>query len=166
MRSLIEAKQWLRTKFEKGADCPCCGQFVKLYKRKLNSSMAYVLVLLSRVRGYVHVPSFINEQVSDAKIAAAVRGDWAKLEHWGLIEPELGVRDDGSKRTGRWRITAHGRNFVAGNTHTHSHVFIFNGKRVAWDGDTQLIFIHDALGDRFNYRELMSATPEVRNGTR
>ena len=33
--TLEEAKQFLRDRFENGAECPCCKQYVKLYKRKL-----------------------------------------------------------------------------------------------------------------------------------
>ena len=62
---------------------------------------------------WLHVPSYIAEMVADhPRRAAAVRGDWAKLKFWGLIEEKPDVRDDGSPRVGYWRMTPLGRQFV------------------------------------------------------
>jgi len=36
--TILEAKQLLKDNFAQGIECPCCGQFVKRYKRKLNST--------------------------------------------------------------------------------------------------------------------------------
>ena len=54
IETVKEAKTFLRKNFDQGIDCPCCGQFVKKYKRKLNSSMAYALILIgkNRLAGY------------------------------------------------------------------------------------------------------------------
>ena len=46
--TLEQAKEWLRVRFNEGAECPCCLQHVKLYRRPITSSMAYVLILLHR----------------------------------------------------------------------------------------------------------------------
>jgi len=159
--SLEDAKCWLRARFKKGASCPCCHQFVKLYKRPFNKSMAYVLLLIScyfrgdQVEECLHVPSYIAEMVADKpRRAAAVRGDWAKLKFWGLIEEKPEVRDDGSPRVGYWRMTLLGRQFVARQVKVPSHVYIYNGtplQRVV----EQQISIDDALGTEFSYEELM-----------
>lgn len=120
--TLQEAKVWLRARFSKGATCPCCNQFVKLYRRPFNKSMAFVLLLMARYyrrievkeSDWLHVPSYINEVVaSNPRRSAAVRGDWAKLKFWGLIEEKPETRDDGSPRVGYWRMTPVGRQFVA-----------------------------------------------------
>jgi hypothetical protein len=70
--SLEDAKKWLRERFGKGATCPCCNQFVKLYRRPFNYSMAVVLLLMERyyrrvgvsAEEWLHVPSYITEAVA------------------------------------------------------------------------------------------------------
>jgi hypothetical protein len=159
--SLEEAKKWLRTHFSKGATCPCCNQFVKLYKRSLNKSCAYVLLLMAcyfrgdQVEEWLHVPSYIAEMVSDhPRRAAAVRGDWAKLKFWGLIEEKPDVRADGSPRVGYWKLTPLGRQFVARQVKVPSHVYIYNGEALHRPVEQQ-ISIDDALGTEFSYDEIM-----------
>jgi hypothetical protein len=156
--TLQEAKDHLRENFEGGTDCPCCGQSVKLYKRKLNSSMAYVLVLMAsttEIGEFVHVPSLIAGR-GDLKpaMAAAVRGDWAKLKHWGFIASDQQKRPDGSKRSGWWAVTTPGRLFALGKSRAKSHVHIYNGKSRAYEV-AGTVSIEEALGDRFNFSELM-----------
>jgi len=168
VQTLEDAKRWLRARWEEGADCPCCGQFVKLYKRKLNGSMAYALILIYRYfepnyHGWLHVPSYLNEAPIPAEVSAAIRGDWAKLRFWDLLIEDTRTRDDGSRRAGFWRITEHGRLFVRGLVRVPKYVYLYNKKvvqRRSPDGTS--INIKEALGDKFNYSELMAATPEQR----
>ena len=160
--TLEDAKKWLRLRFGKGATCPCCNQFVKLYKRPFSKSMAYVLLLVaSYFRGdpvdeWLHIPSFVAEMVSDnPRRAAAVRGDWAKLKFWGLLEEKPDVRDDGSPRVGYWKLTPLGKQFVARQVKVPSHVYLYNGEPLQRTVET-MITIDDALGTEFSYDEIMS----------
>ena len=158
---LEDAKKWLRTRFNKGATCPCCHQFVKLYRRPLSKSMAYVLLLIaSYYRGdvvdeWLHVPSYIAEMVSDhPRRAAAVRGDWAKMKLWGLIEEKPESRADGNPHVGYYKLTDLGRRFVKREVKVPGHVYIYNGeplRRAVSDEVT----IDDALGKDFSYAEIM-----------
>lgn len=159
--SLEDAKKWLRVRFKKGATCPCCNQFVKCYRRPMNKSMAYVLLLMEcyfrgdPVEEWLHVPSYIAEMVSDhPRRAAAVRGDWAKLKLWGLIEEKPDVRADGNPRVGYWKLTSLGRQFVKRQVKVPSHVYIYNGEALQRVVEDQ-ITIDDALGTEFNYDEIM-----------
>lgn len=159
--TLEEAKKWLRVRFGKGAACPCCNQFVKLYKRSFNKSMAYVLLLIEcyfrgdAVEEWLHVPSYIAEMVADnPRRAAAVRGDWAKLKLWGLIEEKPEVRDDGSPRAGYWKMTALGRQFAKRQVKVPSHVYIYNGEPLKRTIEHE-ITIDEALGTEFRYDEIM-----------
>jgi hypothetical protein len=154
-KTIEEAKQFLRDNYADGVDCPCCGQFVKLYKRKLNSSMAAILIAVFQHSGreYVHIPSLIS---SLPHLHASLGGgDFSKLAHWGLIAKKDDVRDDGSNRTGQWRVTKKGEQFIKNEIFVAKHVFLYNGifRRYSDDG----ISIIDALGNKFNYRELMNA---------
>jgi hypothetical protein len=161
--TLVDAKKWLRQRFGQGAACPCCGQFVKLYKRPFSKSMAYVLMLIAShflgdpVEEWLHVPSYIAEMASDnPRRAAAVRGDWAKLKYWGLIEEKPDTREDGSRRVGYWKITQLGKQFVKRQATVPSHVYVYNSEVLQRAVETQ-ITIDDALGTEFSYDEIMAA---------
>lgn len=159
--TLEDAKKWLRARFGKGAACPCCKQFVRCYKRPMNKSMAYVLLLMEchfradPVEEWVHVPSFLVEMVSDhPRRAAAVRGDWAKLKFWGLIEEKPDVRVDGSPRVGYWKMTQLGRQFARRQVKVPAHIYIYNGALLPRTVE-ETITIDDALGKDFSYAEIM-----------
>jgi hypothetical protein len=154
--TLEESKQWLRERFADGARCPCCDQFVKLYKRKLNSSMAHALILIYKFfennqDEWLHVPSYLSQISSSATVRG---GDWSKLRYWGLIEPQKAVRDDGSERVGNYRITGRGKQFVLAQIRVPKHVFLYNQKPISRE-DTETVSIREALGEKFNYAELM-----------
>lgn len=163
--TLEEAKQVLRSNWEKGAHCPCCHQFVKLYKRKLNSTMAYALVLMSRhprhsPLDYFHVPEWLAMFTSSAAIRG---GDFSKLRYWGLIEEDQRERDDGSRRAGFYRMTDLGCGFVSQRERVPKYIYLYNQKVVTRaNPDTETIDILEALGNKFHYADLMAATPEVR----
>jgi hypothetical protein len=140
----------------KGTNCPCCGQFVKVYKRKLYTVMAMALVHIYQdhcihgFTGYIHVPSLLN-----GKGVVARGGDYTKLEYWGLIEAQQHERNDGSTRTGMWRITQMGRDFVEDKMRVPSHIFLYNNQLVGMD--VEMISIREALGQEFDYGALMQA---------
>lgn len=154
--TLKDAIEWLAERLSDGAECPCCGQLAKVYKRKLNGAMAYVLLLISRYKGvdWLHVPSYINEQVEDPAVAAAIRGDWAKLTHWGLLEEMPGERPDGSKRVGYYKITEKGLRFARGKLRVPRHIWLYDGRSLDRE-DEETVSITEAIGDKFDYSELM-----------
>jgi hypothetical protein len=151
--TLEEARRWVLAKRAKGVGCPCCGQFAKIYKRKLNSFMAYALVLIeryfqtARVDEWLHVPSFlIKNSCSDRECA--------KLVYWDLITPHYAEREDGGKHAGYYRITQRGRDFVRSKITLPRYVYLYNGELLGFSDDGE-ISIRDALGDKFRYSELM-----------
>lgn len=156
MVTLEEAKKFLRSNFEEGAKCPCCGQFVKLYKRKITSSMAYGLIVINRLKepGEIfHLNKFFKELPN---VPAAIHGDMPKLRLWGLlsdIEKEL---DDGNPNCGLYTLTPEGRAFVMGAISVPKYCFMYNNKVTA--KSEELTTIREALGDQFNYSELMEAS--------
>jgi hypothetical protein len=150
--TLEEIKKWLQERLENGVDCPCCGQFAKIYKRKLNSSMARGLIVLVKLnrRDPIHIPSVFTEY----RVCAS--NDGALLRHWNLIEEVPGVRDDGSARVGYYLVTDLGRKFVAGKVRVPAYAYIYNSKLLHLD-DEETVNIREALGERFHYEELMNA---------
>ena len=83
-------------------------------------------------------------------------GDVAKLKYWGLLEEAVDVaREDGGK-TGVWRFTELGAAWVQGRTTVPKYAYVYNGHLRRLDGPP--ITIQQALGDRFNLRDLMGPT--------
>jgi hypothetical protein len=138
-----------------GADCPCCGRFGKVYKRKIHSGMAAILVLMYRFqeRGFTHVLTLVSATSSPAVAAAIGGGDYSKLRYWGFIEEGFELRDGKKHSNGMWRITGKGAQFVEGAITVPRYVWVYNGTALGFHGEP--VSVYDALGDKFSYRELM-----------
>lgn len=156
--TLQEAKDILRAEWNDGVECPCCTQFVKLYKRKITSSMAYALILIYKYfkmiepgAKWVHMNDYLNG--IEGLPYPIKSGDNAKLRYWDLMREKTELRSDGSNRAGYWQLTDLGRAFVEGNASVLSHAKVFNSKCYAVEGKE--ITIREALGEKFNYTELM-----------
>ena len=151
METIKEAKQYLRENFNKGCSCPTCGQFVRLYKRKLGSPQTKALILLYHKNNdnnndWVHVRDITRD--------LNVTSDFSKNIYWNLIE-EKPLSGEDKKTSGFWRITNKGRAFVEGKLKVKSHVLIYNAKVVGFSEDYTNVV--QSLGKKFSYRELMQS---------
>ncbi len=133
----------------KGYECPCCGQFVKVYCRSFNSNMGVALLVLYRnkEKGFVHLENLLTEQ------GYKRCGDASYLRHYGLIEAKVGERSDKSPRNGHYKITGRGIMFAEGSLTVQEKFLIFNNKIQGFEGKE--VSIKDVLGTKFNYNELM-----------
>jgi hypothetical protein len=153
--TVAEARTYIAQNSRDGVDCPCCTRFVKVYRRKLNSAMAQSLIILHNYHArngwdvWCHLQHYMLNQ--DQYV-----GQFPLLRHWGLTEEQEGKREDGNPRTGFYRITEYGRAFARGEVDAPGAVFIFNNKVLSMDEEERTT-IHTALGDKFNYAELMNA---------
>tara|TARA_Y100000590_G_C15471202_1_gene920230 strand:+ start:32 stop:556 length:525 start_codon:yes stop_codon:yes gene_type:complete len=141
-RKLAEARAEVEAGRAEGIECPCCEQFCRIYRRKLNNEMARWLIWLVRQgSGWV-----------DVKKSNVRGGDYGKLIHWQLVEQKRNA--DTAKRTsGLWRHTQAGADFAHGRSRVPSHVFIYNNAPVGFSDLT--IDIREALGRGFDYADLM-----------
>lgn len=144
--TLAEAKRYVAEAAQRGTKCPCCGRVVKVRRRYLNASMLVVLVILENVvregnENYVHVPSMIADAAwLSSEARASVRGDWAKMVHFGLIEKHP------KRRAGYWRISHTGRLFCVGQIRIAKCVYMFDKKAVVVaDSHTETISLEDTL---------------------
>ena len=154
-KTIKEGKEFLRAGWEKGVECPCCGQLVKLYKRKLNIGMAVFLISLYKLDQERHDWFHAREILALTKSYTTSR-DYCILEYFGLAEPREKDPEDTDRRTsGYWRLTDKGREFVLNHINVLSHVLIFNNRYFRAVGKD--INIIQALGNKFNYQELMNA---------
>lgn len=154
MKTLAEAKQELRNNFQKGMNCPCCGQFVKLYKRKLNKTMVYALTIIYKLHKEHGFDKYfkMNEEIAKMNIPSS-NIEYAKLNYWGLLEEKENT-DYSKKTSGYWRLTSTGIDFLENKIDVPTHVFIYNNKVQGFSKEKT--FIQEALGNHFNYKELMS----------
>lgn len=145
--TLKDGKTFLKENYEKGCECPCCAQYVRLYKRKFGSVMARCLIKLYHLGdGYHHVRQIVKG-ISDTGT-----NDFSKLRYWRFIEEQKN-NDDAKKTSGFWKITEAGKAFVEKKTATYSYVFLYNGKFRGFNDETTTI--DKCLTEKFNYEELM-----------
>ena len=149
MTTLDEAKMFILINREKGIKCPCCNQFVKLYKRKLNSGMAITLIRMYNHNkfGWISVKDFLR------RYSLKNNHDWTLLRHWTLIEEKPENPEHGGKTNGVWRLTDLGRRFVERKINVMERLLIYNNTFMGFEGTR--ININYALGDKFDYDELM-----------
>jgi len=130
---------------------PSCGQLAKQYRRKLYSTMVLALVFIYR-KQYRAGIDWIHFREIYTWRGIYVGGDMNKLPHWGLIE-QKGNEDQTKRRSGFWRMTQKGIDFVEGKLEIMSHIVLYDNKLVRMEGS--YIGIKEALGERFDYQELM-----------
>jgi hypothetical protein len=153
-KTVKEAKDYLRVEANgKGETCPCCTQFVKVYKRPLNSSMCKALILIYKhsVNGadFIHVEKMLKEESCEA----SVRGDFPKLRFWGFLEPMEEAREDESCRNGMYKITENGRLFVEEMIIAPTYVKVFNNRYMG--SSKEMTTISKAIKNKFDYKQLM-----------
>ena len=158
--TLQEAKDYLKANWEKGTDCPCCGQFVKLYKRRLNAGACRALIFMYRLErdrqvdeewdGWIHV----QQDFAKYFRVNANSMDYSQAQWWELIESKPNVDDPTKKDSGYWKLTPRGKLFVQNKLEVMSHAYLYNNKRLGFTGNK--ITVETGLGKKFNYQELMS----------
>jgi len=151
--AIVEAKvTTMREAKNKGCKCPVCGQFVKIYKRSINSTMS--LQLLKAFKKYDVGKSFHITDIIEGGDGGG-GGDFSKLRYWGLIV-ELENDNPKKKNSGRWIVTTNGELFIKGIIKLKKFALIYNGKFIDFDGDEVMDF-KSTLGKNFDYQYLMNA---------
>lgn len=146
--TLGEARDILRGLVDDGHRCPCCTQFAKVYRFRINASMAVAAIRIWRKGGTEWV------DVSAMGLPHNLHAHLSKLRFWGILDkPEDMQREDGSSRVGIWRVTDRGAGWIAGRVSVPSHARIYDNRCLGLVGDPTAI--RDALGQRFSYDELM-----------
>jgi len=107
METIKQAKKYLRENWLEGVSCPCCSQFVKLWRHKVNSQIAKCLIQVYRIseregREWVHI---LNEIKPSNRMYSLAR-------HWELLKAKEFKKDEDKKSNGFWKITPKGKEFV------------------------------------------------------
>jgi len=154
---------------DQGINCPCCGQYAKRYRRKLNSGIAVWLILLVRLHreswhntshpGWVHVSQIIRAgSLLGASSAGGSGQAQSLLPLWGLAETNPNPGRD-KRASGLWRPTPNGIAFVEGQISVPERVVVYNNTLERLEGDQ--LTIRQALGKKFSYTELMAIRAAV-----
>jgi len=147
--SVRDARKAVLNDMKSGCDCPVCGRYTKIYKRKITSSMALGLYAAMKTDGrfgnFFHAETLFKS----LSVPHSVRGDFPKLRFWGFIKE----RDD---RCGYYRVTTNGENFVHGITSTKKYIYLYNNTPVYIEGNNETTTFKQALGDKFNLKEIFS----------
>jgi hypothetical protein len=144
----------VRTRFQRsvhqdgrGMYCPCCGQYAKLYRRKLNSGMAKALIALAEEGAdWVDVTG-----LGRAAQQLLHHLEYTKLRFWGLIEKHP------TAKTSVWRVTERGREVLQG-ARLPRYVFVYDNRVQSVSESTTTL--HTALGDHFDYSGLSCTKPK------
>ena len=139
-----------------GCVCPTCGQFAKRYRRKLHATMALSLINLYKIQNKSGARWVQFNEIAPFR-GKYVGGDINKLPHWRLVAQKIN-EDSDKRKSGFWGITLNGKWFVEERLSVPSHIVLYNNRLQHREGKP--IYITDALGDKFNYKELMGAEAE------
>lgn len=148
--SLREAREFIQKKAYEvdGTRCPCCGKYVKSYRRKFNHDMARFMILL--VWTFERNGTWVDVSTLNFR-----GGDYAKVLFWGLVEHKPNTDDPDKKESGMWRPTELGIKFAHKLESIPQYVHLnWNGIPEGHSG--QQIFVDKALQNKFNYTELIS----------
>lgn len=146
--ALDDARVWVNDRMEDGSSCPCCGQWVRLNKFSIQSTVAYALIHIDAyfmeldAASWLHVRQFVDKlKYKPTNIPM--------LRHWGILERREGEKEDGNPRLGEYRITPLGHQYAQGNVSLPEFLYYYNDTPYRLDGP--LRDIKYALGDAFNY---------------
>ena len=135
---------WNKTIEGEGGFCPCCGKKGKVYKTKLSQHLALCLrwihVHADPADGWVDVQNTAPRFMLKSKT-------YPLLEHWDLIEGK-------SFRSGIWRVTLKGQDFLNGLINLPSAVHIYDNK--IWGFEAEEVSFRGCFGIHFDFDEMMS----------
>ena len=139
--TVAQAKLWLEQNRDEGASCPCCGQYVKTYRRKLYATQVRSLLYAARTFG----ADWFHLSKLDGVKPGVRQADFPKLAWWDLIQ------NQGSGPL--WSITSKGFKFAADALEVPETAIVLNGRLQGFEG--RQVRIGDVLGKQFNLEEMV-----------
>lgn len=154
---LQAAQAWLMDSVEeKGADCPCCGKFVKAYSRTMNKTMAASLVWIAK-NSYRTGRNAWLDIPNNGPAWMTRSNQHTTLAWWGLIERKPSDSGD-KKHSGLWRITSRGLRVASGQEDFPKKVLTYNGEVYGFSEDR--VMISDCTEEIFSYERAMRPVSE------
>ncbi|MEI7817095.1 MAG: hypothetical protein WCI45_07875 [Desulfuromonadales bacterium] len=146
----------------KGAICPCCDKFGKVYKQKIGSGNAGALIWM--VRNTDPAKPWIDMRTQPPRWITQ-KTTFTLLRWWGLIEGYVNVREiidpetkememRTTKNSGLWKVTPAGFDFVHRRIQVPKYVYLYND--TLQNVGTKTCTIDECLTEKFNYDRLMN----------
>lgn len=160
--TLAEARERLHARLDEGSVCPCCvcpccDQLARLRRYKLDSGIAYALTQFY-VLGGPHHRDWVH--YADVTRIAGNTMKFSLAKFWGLLERSgekmlTGQRSPAGRKNsrGEWRLPDMGCAFVEGKITVPASILVYND--TCYGMSDEQVTIHQALGDKFDYDELM-----------
>jgi hypothetical protein len=137
---------WAKAIEGDGAICPCCDRKGKINRGKLSQHLALALKWIE-VHGDPEDDGFVDCQGSN-QVHLLRSKTYSQMKHWDLVEPKAG-------RSGFWRVTSKGKEFLLGKITVPQAVYVYNDKVFGFD-DKEISF-RQCFGRHFNFDEMMSS---------
>ncbi len=130
-----------------GGTCPCCNQHVQVYKRRIYTRMAKVMLWL--VEEFERTGEWVK--LKDGPLFRG--GDNAKLIYWGLAQTKPRRQVQSNKRhSGEWMPTGLGLRFAKGEAKIPEYVYVYNGKVVGYSAN--VVSISECLEGDFDLEDI------------
>lgn len=114
--------------------CETCGAKVVEYRHRFNRHLAKGLGELYLAGGEAHL--------SDLSLTYAQQCNFQKLRYWFVVE--MVPKEEGRYRSGMWRITERGKDFVEGRICVPQAVCTYRGEHLRYEGkDVSFVAAHD-----------------------
>lgn len=136
--------EWEETIKGDGGCCPVCGKFGKVYRIKLSQALALSLKWMADNAGE---DGWVDVQTKGPRWMLRAK-TYPLLVHWGMLESR-------QPRSGVWRVTPQGRDFIAGTEVAPKAVYIYDNALMALDAESTTF--RGCFGVKFDFDELMSA---------
>lgn len=151
LRSVADERRRILESQHQGTRCECCGHFVKVYPRSLDSSQARALLLLAgAVRARGDDPLLPFDAVEILRRNRSRDRDLGMLAARGLLRVVAGKK--GQRRV--YAFTPKGLDFVCGRARIMSQALVLRGKVIGFRGND--VSILEALGESFSYDAVMA----------
>lgn len=151
IHTLTDARRYVLERRDDGVECPCCGRFVLVYRRKLNAGMALAFLHLVQIWLAEQRPVHAKEVCGPTS-----NRDFSQLKFWGLMTPVPKQEGQKGRTSGLWVPTEKGVLFGTGKIAVPSHRIHVSGEDATQGWSTSTLYIRDALPDGFDYDELMA----------
>lgn len=142
--------------------CPVCRTLLKLYSRKLNSGMARAVMLLHKFHQADPEAEWLDlrsEKVSADVFRFFRHKELDKLPWWGLAVKCEERADAKRRKGGKWKLTQLGQDFAQNKAEVpRKFLDLLNRPIKPSAAKTSIV---SALGDHFNFFDLMNAALDV-----
>lgn len=126
MQTISEAKQYLRDKYlnKEEAICPCCNSEIVVRKESLSKGLVSTLV-----KFYMECRLYGTDELhlqDETDLTKNQYNNFQKLQYFHLVVK--------TNRTGVWKITREGIDFIEAQTMIAKNVYVFRNRIVETDG--------------------------------